>query len=339
MDASAVLQLGGFGHKFILRLAGRATSMAAIWGLALLLAGHVSMAADSSPAASETWHLTAGDRVLLLGEGFIEREGQHGIVETALVVSHPELRLEFRNLGWNGDTVWAESRGVFDSPAEGYRRLMSLAKELQPTVIVVAYGRNESYAGPAGLAAFRTQLATLCNDLSQQAIAPPADTPPQAVRLVLVTPPPFLPAPTCPNAEQQNKNLAEYAAVIREVAVEKEAGLVDLFAKFPHATDASELSTDGMHLTPAGYQAAADIFVASAGRSLPTAGWPALEDVRALVAAKNELFFHRWRPANETYLFLFRRHEQGNNAVEIPQFDPLVEKAEAKVRAAVANIH
>ena len=57
------------------------------------------------------------------------------------------------------------------------------------------------------------------------------------------------------------------------------------------------------------------------------------EELRGLVVAKNKLFFHRWRPANETYIFLFRKHEQGNNAVEIPQFDPLVEEAERKVRA------
>ncbi|MEX0867342.1 MAG: hypothetical protein WD030_08280, partial [Pirellulales bacterium] len=46
---------------------------------------------------------------------------------------------------------------------------------------------------------------------------------------------------------------------------------------------------------------------------------------------KNELFFHRYRPQNETYLFLFRKHEQGNNAVEIPQFDPLVEAEEKRI--------
>jgi hypothetical protein len=43
------------------------------------------------------------------------------------------------------------------------------------------------------------------------------------------------------------------------------------------------------------------------------------------------LFFHRWRPANETYLFLFRKHEQGNNAKEIPQFDPIIEKREHEI--------
>ena len=46
------------------------------------------------------------------------------------------------------------------------------------------------------------------------------------------------------------------------------------------------------------------------------------------VVEKNLRYFHHWRPQNITYLFLFRKHEQGNNAVEIPQFDPLIEKQE-----------
>ena len=47
---------------------------------------------------------------------------------------------------------------------------------------------------------------------------------------------------------------------------------------------------------------------------------------------KNELYFHRYRPQNETYLFLFRKHEQGNNAVEVPQFEALVAEQEKRIR-------
>lgn len=64
------------------------------------------------------------------------------------------------------------------------------------------------------------------------------------------------------------------------------------------------------------------------------------EQLRQAILAKNELFFHRWRPQNETYLFGFRKHEQGNNAREIPLFDPLITKAEAviaKLRVPVAH--
>jgi lysophospholipase L1-like esterase len=48
------------------------------------------------------------------------------------------------------------------------------------------------------------------------------------------------------------------------------------------------------------------------------------ERLRQAIVKKNEWFFHRWRPANETYIFGFRKHEQGQNAAEMPQFEPLI---------------
>ncbi len=56
-----------------------------------------------------------------------------------------------------------------------------------------------------------------------------------------------------------------------------------------------------------------------------------MERLRRLIVEKNLLYFHRWRPQNETYLFGFRKQEQGQNAREIPQFDPLVAKAEEEI--------
>jgi lysophospholipase L1-like esterase len=64
------------------------------------------------------------------------------------------------------------------------------------------------------------------------------------------------------------------------------------------------------------------------------------EQLRGAVIEKNHLYFHRWRPQNETYLFGFRKHEQGQNAKEVPEFDPLVEKQEeviAKLRVPVMH--
>ena len=59
------------------------------------------------------------------------------------------------------------------------------------------------------------------------------------------------------------------------------------------------------------------------------------EELRQAIRKKNELYFNQWRPQNNTYLFLFRKHEQGNNAAEIPQFDAFITKQEeliAKLR-------
>jgi hypothetical protein len=64
------------------------------------------------------------------------------------------------------------------------------------------------------------------------------------------------------------------------------------------------------------------------------------DQLRQTIVEKNELYFYQWRPQNVTYLLLFRKHEQGNNAVEIPQFNPLIaakEKEVAKLREPVTR--
>ena len=67
------------------------------------------------------------------------------------------------------------------------------------------------------------------------------------------------------------------------------------------------------------------------GVTIPTGS--RLNKLRAAIVRKNELYFHSWRPQNITYLFLFRKHEQGNNAKEVEEFRPLVEKLEAEIAA------
>jgi lysophospholipase L1-like esterase len=67
-----------------------------------------------------------------------------------------------------------------------------------------------------------------------------------------------------------------------------------------------------------------------------------VEQLRKTINEKNLLFFYRWRPQNITYLFGFRKHEQGQNAVEIPRFDPLVdakEKEIARLRKPVSHVY
>jgi len=274
--------------------------------------------------------LRDGDRVVFLGDTFFEREGQRGFIESALAAAHPAAAIRFRNLGWSGDTVWADSRGVFDPPSKGYDRMLALVGEIAPTVVFVAYGRNESERGDAGLEKFRGQLSKLCDDVRKAAAG--ADRPPESVRLMLVTPSPC----ETIDADRRNAMLAAYAGVIREVAVVKAAGLVDLHGGLKPPAAPGKLRTEnGVHLSDAGYAEAANRFVEACGGRLPADFADRAAELRRLVVDKNTLFFHRWRPANETYIFLFRKHEQGNNAVEIPRFDPLVEEAEKKVHEAV----
>ena len=91
------------------------------------------------------------------------------------------------------------------------------------------------------------------------------------------------------------------------------------------------LTDNGVHLNERGYSATWGCFLRSLGWDFGSNYGSVTEPLRQAVIAKNELFFHRWRPQNETYLFGFRKHEQGKNAKEVAEFDPLVAKAEEEI--------
>jgi hypothetical protein len=133
-----------------------------------------------------------------------------------------------------------------------------------------------------------------------------------------------------PDPAAANERLEEYVAVLRRAAVKRKYCLVDLFEGWkPNAS--RPLTDNGLHLTEAGYEEMAVAVLKSLGLK-PISGQNAsLVALRQAINAKNELYFHRWRPQNETYLFGFRKHEQGNNAREIPLFDPLVAAKEAEI--------
>lgn len=379
------------------------------------LLGLVTIAVAVVPASA--FELVDGDRVLWIGSTFAERAQYYGYDETRLSLRWPERNILFRNLGWSGDTVWAEARAIFDTPKEGFDRLRELVESLQPTVIFVAYGANEAYAGPAGREHFAQGLATLLDMLAKT-----------KARLVLVSPIRLedlgrpLPDPT-----PQNARLEDYVALLAGVAQQRQAAWVDLFHGLP-TPEGCRLTENGIHLSAVGYYRAAhavetalalpplDWRVSLAmgpaprvdesvgtkvelnvnraslvefrtwdaylpvppppeGNPCPTLGSPvrtlavsglapgryrlsiddheiktadaahwaggveltsgpeftASEQLRAAIVAKNELYFNRWRPQNVTYLFGFRKHEQGQNAKEVAEFDALVAAKEVEI--------
>ncbi len=281
----------------------------------------------------ESIDLQDGDRVVFVGGTFVERMQQYGYLEAVLTVAHPDKHVTFRNLGWSGDTVWGESRALFGTQADGFARLLKDVKEAKPTVLAICYGANEAHSGEAGLTRFVEGLNHLLDQL--------ADT---KARVVLLSPYKYLPGPAgAPSPDAYNKNVEIYSAAIDKVASKRNAqfvSLVDLLQVTQRSTD-HRITENGLHLTDIGYRQAASEIAKRLGVEAPKLDFAAnKENTKKLLAAihlKNELYFHRHRPQNETYLFLFRKHEQGNNAVEIPQFDPLVEEQEKVIRSIVRH--
>ena len=55
------------------------------------------------------------------------------------------------------------------------------------------------------------------------------------------------------------------------------------------------------------------------------------EALRRVIIEKNQLYFRQYRPQNETYLVGFRRYEQGQNAAELEQLNPLIDEKENEI--------
>ena len=262
------------------------------------------------------------DRVALIGGTLIEREQRYGFWEAVLTAKYPEIKV--RNLGWSGDTVTGDSRRRFEVNDEniGRARLVELTLAEKPTVLLICYGANESFEGPAGLKKFVAGYERLLNDLA-----------PTKARVILMSPPPIEAyGAIVTDPSRQNKNLALYRDAIKELAAKRGAHFADLFAELGEGNNkTAKLTDNGMHYAENGYRDTAGSFLKSLGQD-PAGGYSAtLDPVRQVIQEKNELYFHRWRPQNETYLFGFRKHEQGKNGKEIAEFDPLVAAKEVEV--------
>jgi len=267
----------------------------------------------------------SNDRVVLLGNTFIERDVNFGHIETYLSIALVDKKLTFRNLGWSGDTVHCHARSYFGPPKEGFNRLTSHIEFLKPTIVLICYGAVAAYEGEDGIGSFEQGYEKLIDMIRAKAGA----------RIVLVSPPPCenLGSPL-PDMVLQNSNLGMYTKSIQQLAKRKECDFVDLFT----ALGAGKLrmvppvTINGVHFSSQGYQKVA----LALGDALKLGGIEKvaksdMERLRSIVLEKNRLFFNRWRPQNETYLHGFRKHEQGNNAKEIPMFDPLIEQKEKTI--------
>ncbi len=298
--------------------------------LSLLLSISVFCFAENASAAPPAFELKSGDRIVFLGNTLIERSQKFGRWESVLMRSFPKAKLSFRNLGWSADTVWSESRGIFDPPAVGYQRMLKQVKDLKPQVIFVGYGGNEAFAGKKGLPAFEKQMETLLTDLK-----------PTGAKIVILSPHRFENAGhPLPDPQSHNKDLKLYSDCLQEIALRGNHNYVDLFTRLipdPAGTPELKWTTNGIHLTESGYQRAAGMIAADLGLQPVTLSPENEQKIRQLTCEKNRHYFYNWRPQNITYLLGFRKHEQGQNAKELPQYIPLINAKETEIHRLISS--
>lgn len=293
-----------------------------------LLTGIIALFSGlASLKAAPTFEFQDHDRVILLGGTLVEREQKYGFLESALTLAAGESKhVSFRNLGWSGDTVFGHARSYFGPPKEGLERLSRHVEQIKPTVLIACYGADLPFEGlikmPEFISGYREML-----DLVR------AKSP--KVRVIIIAPPPLenLGAPL-PDLTAANKKMEAVRNALKEFAGKQAATFVDSYELMGGASKQRPehpLTDNGIHYGEAGYRAWVSKIVEGLGLTAPKLPPAAVDPLRQTIIKKDQLFFNRWRPANETYLYGFRKHEQGQNAAEIERFDPLVTAEDDKI--------
>ena len=285
----------------------------------------------STASAQLKLELNRGDHICIVGGTVAERMQHYGYLETLLHARFPQHELVFRNLAFSGDEISGfrddtkrlRSRdfGSHDQWLSGNAPCPQVTKlssrdqgkvqenrfELTNTkadVIFAFYGYNESFAGEAGLPAFRQSVdAFIKHTLSQNYNGK------SAPKLVLFSPiaHEYLDDPNLlsrAQIDQSNARIKRYADAMGEIAKANSVLFIDLFATTLNAyqtksTAAAAVAStsntfNGIHQNSAG-----DLLIATlCNAGLFTAASPkseGLEPLRKAVNDKNFYWYHRYR--------------------------------------------
>ena len=264
-----------------------------------LLAAGALLAASLTQLFAAAVELKPGENVALIGNGLADRMQHHGWLETLVHAKFPKYNLVFRNLAAAGDEVAGFTEkpdAKFRMRSENFGSSNDWLKRVQADVVWAFFGYNESFAGDAGLAQFKTDLERVIKHTTSQNYSGKGNA-----RLVLFSPIAAEPSndPNRPVAAPLNANLKKYSAAMAEVAKANNVPFIDLHTPseqlFAAAAKAKQtLTFNTIHLTEAGDKALApEAFRALFGETAPDAA--KLYKLRSAVLEKNYDWHQRYR--------------------------------------------
>ncbi len=246
-----------------------------------LLRWFAYLAFAGSVAAADVF-FKPGDVVAFAGGEDLTALAEQGHLECLLLRAFPELRLTFRNLAHEGDTVFQQQRDLNYPPVE------QQLDQVGATVVIAQFGLMESLAGNSKLTEFSSALEGLLDRLSANGKR----------RVVLLGPGPI--SPTSP-AQTRFQALELYVTAVRRAAQRRE-----LRCLFPGDSGGALAAhyRDGVHLNEFGLTLLARQTAQMLGGSRVTAIITGRDDVRLteLVRQKNQLWVHYDRPQNWAFL-------------------------------------
>ena len=261
------------------------------------------------------------DKIVLIGNTFIERMQFANHFETLLHARFPEHELVVRNLGWSADELKLRPRSK-DYNDHGH----TLPAE-KPDVIIACFGFNESFAGPEGLEKYKNDLRSEVKAWSSTKYNGKT-----TARVLLLSPiaNENLTSRKLLIGKLNNKNLELYTEATRQIARELNVGFVDLFHPTSRMMNEQKkpMTFNGIHLTVDGYKRLAPVLMDRIFDSPPKPPTCDLVQLRKEVAEKSLQHWYDYRAVNGYYIYGGRKEPFG--VVNFPaEF--------AKLRKMIAN--
>ena len=290
--------------------------------------------APSVEAAS--LNLKKGDHIAIVGSGLADRQQHHGWLEALIHRAYPDLALTVRNLGFATDEINRHPRSDEVPSTEYFLNMVKgdtatkvgntdvvykAGTDFHATVVLAYWGFNESFAGLAGVEAFRKNL----EEYVKKTLA--ADYGSGTPRMVLFSPIAHenLKSPNFPDGSVNNQNLQLYTTIMAEVAKANGVPFVDLY----HASldlygkAVAPLTINGIHLNEGGDKALAPVqFAALFGKEAGPMADPKLDKIQAAVLEKNVQWHHRYRTVDQFNIYGQRsriKYEGVDNATILGQ--------------------
>ena len=304
---------------------------------------HQPQKAKIDPSSGQTlpWSPQNGENLVLIGNSLAERMLYYNHFESLLHSAFPEQELTVRNLGFPAQTPAFRPFSGRSNPLAfpGGRQFRPEIKRhlgkghypspdewltiLQTDTILAFFGSNESFAGPAGLDLYRSELSAFIDHILAHSYH--RETAP---RLILATP---IASPD----PALNENLQLYASLILQVGDEKGVPVLDL-----HTPTLKWQSgyLNPLHLNGEGYQRLAPLLL-----QLLT-GDPSVPEVsqalRTAVAEKNRLWVNDYRMPNGVHAYGERWNPYGNvnYPAEIEKNRQLTVLADQRVHAIAQDL-
>ena len=280
--------------------------------------------------------LKSNDVVTFVGGEDVVVMQQYGYVELLLARETVAKGLHFRNLGWEGDTVFEQRREL------NFPSWEQTLTKIGATVIVAQFGQAESLRGRDAIPQF--SRATV--DLLRRFAATNR-------QIIVIAPVSFEKPPgALPDLTTNNTTLNLYSDELKRLCQVQKWEFLDPWRS--SFRPAKSLTRDGLHLNAEGHARLALSFAAHFSGIRPTPRFtrdartgaithPATEELRRAIVAKNQLWFDYWRPQNWAFLAGDRTEQPSSRdhrnpkvrwfPNELEQFLPLIEAKEREVRA------